>query len=185
MPKTSGMNPICLRTDMGSMRMSVPLRTAVPASGSRSVASIRMVVVLPAPLEPMNPKMSPGWRSNETPSTATNGPKAFLRPLTSSTDDASLRTAAFERVHREDHERDPKRQVEGCRDRKGRCRTDRNIVLEQELGHGHERVVGAQDLAKVPVDRARHARKDRSDDIEDEDRHKRRGQGSGHGLVLR
>src|SRR5665213_2533803 len=83
-PKKSGIYPICRLTPIGSLRMSAPLSTAVPAVGSNSVAIIRMVVVFPAPFEPMNPRMSPGWRLNEIPLTAVRPPYSLRRFLTSS-----------------------------------------------------------------------------------------------------
>ncbi len=54
--------------------MSYPATTADPAVGAASVHSILMVVVLPAPLGPRNPKISPGSTSNEIPSTAVSSP---------------------------------------------------------------------------------------------------------------
>src|SRR5215207_7407715 len=44
---------------------------AVPPLGSNSVQSILIVVVLPAPFGPSNPKISPARISKLTPSTAT------------------------------------------------------------------------------------------------------------------
>src|SRR5690606_14002290 len=50
---------------------SWPQMNAWPLLGSSSVASMRMVVVLPAPLGPRKPNTSPGLTSKLTPSTAT------------------------------------------------------------------------------------------------------------------
>src|SRR6266702_1038629 len=52
----------------------------VPASGVTSPASIRSVVVLPAPLGPRNPVTRPGKTSNDTPSTAVTGPTRLTSP---------------------------------------------------------------------------------------------------------
>ena len=49
-----------------------------PSSGRSSVAQIRMVVVLPAPLGPMKPQISPGCTAKETSSTAVNLPKRLV-----------------------------------------------------------------------------------------------------------
>ena len=45
-----------------------------PRSGVRSPSTHSIVVVLPAPFGPIKPKISPGWTSNETSSTATVRP---------------------------------------------------------------------------------------------------------------
>src|SRR5258705_11167203 len=50
-----------------------------PAVGRRRPVSILMVVLLPAPLGPRNPKNRPRGTSNEMPSTATFLRKAFVR----------------------------------------------------------------------------------------------------------
>ena len=44
--------PIMRRTAIGSRTTSWPLTTSVPRSGAMSVATMRMKVVLPAPLGP-------------------------------------------------------------------------------------------------------------------------------------
>src|SRR3989442_12096744 len=54
-----------------------------PAVGVISPSSIWIVVVLPAPFGPKGPRISPGWISNDTPSTAGNSPNRFVRPRTS------------------------------------------------------------------------------------------------------
>src|SRR2546427_13088226 len=54
-----------------------------PAVGVISPSSIWIVVVLPAPFGPKRPRISPGWISNDTPSTAVNSPNRFVRPRTS------------------------------------------------------------------------------------------------------
>ena len=51
--------PMDLRTLFGSLMMSCPSIFAVPDEGLRIVQSIEMVVVLPAPFGPSNPKISP------------------------------------------------------------------------------------------------------------------------------
>ena len=66
--------PMLRRTASGSFRMSWPFRDAVPWLGVMTVASIRSVVVLPAPFGPSRPKISPARTSNETRSTAWTAP---------------------------------------------------------------------------------------------------------------
>lgn len=58
------------RTSAGCFTMLNPSTIASPESGEMSVASIRSVVVLPAPLGPSRPKISPLYAVNESPSTA-------------------------------------------------------------------------------------------------------------------
>src|SRR5687767_10263384 len=63
--------------------MSCPRTRAEPASGRSSVASIRIVVVLPAPLGPSTPYTVPLGTARSTPSTARTSPKALTRPSAS------------------------------------------------------------------------------------------------------
>ena len=49
--------PILERTFAGSSTISYPFTVALPEDGFNSVASICIVVVLPAPLEPSSPKL--------------------------------------------------------------------------------------------------------------------------------
>src|SRR3954463_16439487 len=53
-----------------------------PLVGRRSVVSIWMVVVLPAPLGPRNAKISPAFTSKVTPATAVTSPKFLTRSWT-------------------------------------------------------------------------------------------------------
>ena len=53
------MKPITRRTDIGSAVTEKPATRPSPEVGLRSVARNRMVVLLPAPLGPMKPKVSP------------------------------------------------------------------------------------------------------------------------------
>jgi hypothetical protein len=46
----------------------------LPRSGFRNPSTHSIVVVLPAPLGPINPKISPSRTSNDTSSTATVDP---------------------------------------------------------------------------------------------------------------
>jgi ABC-type arginine transport system permease subunit len=71
--------PIRRRTDSGSLAMEWPQTEASPALGLSMVASRRRVVVLPAPLTPSSPKISPAWASKVTLSTARISPR--LRSL--------------------------------------------------------------------------------------------------------
>src|SRR5579871_354866 len=57
-------------TSSGCSRMSNPATVAVPLVGVRKQVSIRIVVVLPAPLGPRKPTIWPFWTSNEIWSTA-------------------------------------------------------------------------------------------------------------------
>src|SRR5688572_5316699 len=65
-----------------SVRMSKPATRPSPSLGASSPVSILMVVVLPAPLGPRNPKISPARTSNVTASTAVKSPKRRVRPVT-------------------------------------------------------------------------------------------------------
>src|SRR5687767_1260835 len=60
--------------DIGS-----PSRCTAPEVGAISPASMRSAVVLPAPLGPSSAKISPGFSSNETSSTAVRSPKRRVR----------------------------------------------------------------------------------------------------------
>src|SRR5262245_6504075 len=66
------------RTCAGLRRRSTPAIVASPRSGRISVASIRSVVVFPAPLGPRKPKISPGSTARSTPRTAST--VLFRRP---------------------------------------------------------------------------------------------------------
>ena len=54
----------------GSATTSWPQMLALPAVGVMNPASMRMVVVLPAPFGPRNPSTSPGFTWKVTASTA-------------------------------------------------------------------------------------------------------------------
>src|SRR5690242_16634513 len=56
-----------------------PLMTISPASGSRTPATIEIAVVLPAPLGPSNPYVSPSAIHNDRSRTAVSGPYALRR----------------------------------------------------------------------------------------------------------
>src|SRR6266576_326605 len=66
------------RTRPGWRRRSAPATVASPAVGVISVASIRSVVVLPAPLGPRKPKISPIPTRRSTPCTASTTPPRVL-----------------------------------------------------------------------------------------------------------
>ncbi len=66
--------PIRRLTASGSWLTSRPSTTALPEVGRRPADSIETVVVLPAPLGPRNPKISPRFTWKETPSTARTVP---------------------------------------------------------------------------------------------------------------
>src|SRR3954463_14590709 len=75
-------SPICARSAGASETTSRPATRALPASGSSSVARMRTVVVLPAPLGPSTPSTVPGATASSTPSSARVGPKDFTSPFT-------------------------------------------------------------------------------------------------------
>src|SRR5437762_3343732 len=68
------MMPIDWRTRSGRATTSWPLITAVPDEGRIIAQSMLMVVDLPAPFGPRNPKTSPCRTSKSTPATATKSP---------------------------------------------------------------------------------------------------------------
>ena len=78
----------------GRARGRRPARTrgsgGVPPSGRTRPATLRTSVVLPAPLGPSRPRISPGARSSETPSSARRAPKDFERLRTSRGDAAAI-----------------------------------------------------------------------------------------------
>ena len=57
--------PIRSRTFCGSFTISNSSMVAVPLVGARMVASMRSVVVFPAPFAPRSPNISPGRALNE------------------------------------------------------------------------------------------------------------------------
>src|SRR3712207_6062556 len=65
------------------VKTSKPLTRAAPDVGLASVQSTLMVVLLPAPLGPRNPKTSPGGTVNDTPRTASTSPYDLTRSTTS------------------------------------------------------------------------------------------------------
>src|SRR4051795_10236299 len=75
-------SPMRARSAGASETTSRPATRALPASGSSSVARMRTVVVLPAPLGPSTPSTVPGATASSTPSSARVGPKDFTSPLT-------------------------------------------------------------------------------------------------------
>src|SRR3954452_18299092 len=64
---------------MRSRATSWPRTCATPRPIGRSVVRMRIVVVLPAPLGPSSPNISPCWTSRSTPSTARCSPNANTR----------------------------------------------------------------------------------------------------------
>src|SRR5450631_4202788 len=73
------------RTSTARLVMEKPATRASPEEGGRSVVSILIVVVLPAPLEPSKPKTSPAFTDRVRASTAVNAPKRRERALVSRT----------------------------------------------------------------------------------------------------
>lgn len=72
--------PVSCRTTCGCPVTSTPKISARPSSMRSSVASIRSMVVLPAPFGPSTPAISPARTSRSIPSTARCSPKHFTRP---------------------------------------------------------------------------------------------------------
>ena len=70
--------PMDLRTCVASLTTSKPFTFAVPDVGLRIVQSMLMVVVLPAPFGPSNPKISPVSTVMSSLSTALKELYAFV-----------------------------------------------------------------------------------------------------------
>src|SRR5665647_10295 len=70
-PRSSGMYPTVRRTSRSS---SVPFQRTCPESAASTPRMLRMAVVLPAPLEPTNPKISPDRTSKLRSRSARNVP---------------------------------------------------------------------------------------------------------------
>lgn len=78
---------------------SSPRTATSPPSRLRSPCRHSTVVVLPDPLAPMIPKISPGWTSNETPLTAWTCPYRFCSPRTKTADSPTAHHPTQCRVH--------------------------------------------------------------------------------------
>src|SRR3954463_5523071 len=61
-----------------------PFQSTSPESGARTPTTIRIAVVLPAPLAPMKPVRTPGRTANPTPSRASTGPNPRVSERSSS-----------------------------------------------------------------------------------------------------
>jgi hypothetical protein len=70
------------RAAMGSAAMSMPAMVTDPESGRSSVASTRMVVVLPAPFGPSSPVTSPEGAVKVTSSRIRVPPRVLPSPVT-------------------------------------------------------------------------------------------------------
>ena len=70
------------RTSMDWSKTSKPATVALPAVGGKKHVSMRMVVVLPAPLGPRNPTMSPLLTEKEMWSTAVVRAYLLVRSVT-------------------------------------------------------------------------------------------------------
>src|SRR5450755_3716191 len=77
--------PMRERTPSGSRETSRPATRALPDVGLRSVQRTEIVVDLPAPLGPRNPKISPRRTARSMPRTASTVPYLLTRPVTSMT----------------------------------------------------------------------------------------------------
>src|SRR5690606_20178103 len=80
-PRASGSTPRARRAASGSLATSLPSTSTRPLSGRIRVYSIRSVVVLPAPLGPSSPVISPSRASKPTSSTATTRVLSLPLPL--------------------------------------------------------------------------------------------------------
>src|SRR6185503_8492779 len=78
----SGMKPSDALAASGSRARSRPLMNTRPDVGLRRPATTRMLVVLPAPLGPRKPWISPAATSRLTPSTAVKAPYLLTRSST-------------------------------------------------------------------------------------------------------
>src|SRR5262245_48059372 len=94
----SGMKPRDALAASGSRARSWPLIVMRPPVGLSRPAIMRMVVVLPAPLGPRNPWISPGATSRLTPSTAVNEPYFLTSASTAIIGSGGLRPAVRTRV---------------------------------------------------------------------------------------
>src|ERR1700691_939965 len=70
-----GMTPITRLTSSGSLATSKPATNALPLVMGTRVVIMRMSVLLPAPLGPSRPKISPSATEKLTPLTASKAPK--------------------------------------------------------------------------------------------------------------
>ena len=65
-------------TELACFTISKPATQAFPEVGGRRVVSILITVVLPAPLGPTRPNISPGLIDKDRPSTAVRDPKRLV-----------------------------------------------------------------------------------------------------------
>src|SRR5580700_1880266 len=70
----------------GRPAISRPWKRIEPAVGANVPESMLKIVLLPEPLGPIRPRISPSATPNETLLTAVNPPKRLQRPATSSTE---------------------------------------------------------------------------------------------------
>ena len=76
-------NPIFSLTCLGFFITSKPPTDALPFVGFSKVVKIIIVVLLPAPLGPKNPNISPFSTEKEISFTATKSPNDFVRDFVS------------------------------------------------------------------------------------------------------
>src|SRR6516162_2376259 len=89
--------PKARRTSSGSLTGSWPEIKSRPSLGLSTVVSILIVVVLPAPLGPRKPKMTPSGTANEAWSTAVKPLKRLTRSRASMIAPIIFRRAAVRR----------------------------------------------------------------------------------------
>src|SRR5512135_3280834 len=75
----SGKYPTTLRARSESLTTSYPAMTARPDVGGNTPHRMRMVVLLPAPLGPRKPTISPRSTANDTSEMAVNVPNRFVK----------------------------------------------------------------------------------------------------------
>src|SRR5260370_33015650 len=87
----SGTTPICRLPSTGLFARSTPRISMRPAVAANRPVSILMVVDLPAPLAPRNPKNCPAATRRLTSSTATSSPKRRVKPWVEMAGAASMK----------------------------------------------------------------------------------------------
>src|SRR5207245_10816321 len=100
----SGMKPSEALAASGSAARSWLLMVTFPLVGLSRPAIMRMVVVLPAPLGPRKPWISPGSTERLTPSTAVRGPYVLTCDSTAIMRSGGLRPASGRAVAAGDRE---------------------------------------------------------------------------------
>src|ERR1017187_10320016 len=90
MPISAGRDPMLGRARSPSRWQSCPKMKACPPVGRRRSSRMRMVVVLPAPLSPRKPRISPGATSRWRLFTARSLPYCLERPRIETAEEAGM-----------------------------------------------------------------------------------------------